>query len=133
MVAFPNDMNGFTGVFTKACEDANALMTGYIGAATKSAAATLQGVEDITRSVTDLMQESFARTIGASKTIMAAKSPQEAADTHAEFMKDSFDNIVASGSKLSEISLHTTKGAIDPLAQHANEAMGSVMKKAKAG
>jgi len=131
MSAFPNDMNDFSSSIAKACEDASALMTGYVNAATKANAAALQGFEDMTRNVTGFMQDSMTRAASACQTIMSAKSPQEAADTQAEFMKDCFDNLVASSSKISEISLHTAKGAIDPLTQHANDAMGAAMKKAQ--
>jgi phasin family protein len=132
MTAFPNDMNELTNSFSKACEDANAFITSYMGAATKSSAAAWQGFEAMARNMNEMIQDQVTRSVSISKTLMTAKSPQEAADTHAEYMKDCFDNLVAGGSKISEISLHTAKGAIDPLSQHANEAMGAIMKKAKA-
>ena len=132
MTAAANDAHDFSQHMIKACEDVNALMSSYIGAANKSNAATLQGIEDMTKNMSALLQETYNRSVSACKTILSAKSPQEAADTHTEFMKDCFDNLVAGGSKLSEISLRATKGAIDPLAQHANESMNTIMKKASA-
>ena len=131
MISPANDANDFTQTMMKACEDANAMMSSYVSATTKSSAAALQGFEDMTRNMSGFMQESMARSVSACKAMMSAKSPQEAADTHAEFLKDCFDGIVAGGSKISEISLRTAKGAIDPIAQHTNETVGAVMKKAK--
>jgi phasin family protein len=125
-------MNDFTHTMMKTCEDMSQMLSDYADAASRSSAAALQGFEEMTRNVGSLMHESVARSVSASKTIMNAKTAQEAADTQAEFLKDCFDSAVAGGSKISEISLHAVKGAIDPLSQHANEAMGAIMKKAKA-
>ena len=125
------DMNDFAHNLIKACEDMNAMMSSYLGAATRSSAASWQGLEDLAKNVGGFMNESLARSVSASKTIMSAKTPQEAADTHAEFLKDCFDGMVAGGGKLSEISLRAAKSAMEPLSQHTNEAMGAMMKKAK--
>ncbi len=133
MTAFPNDVNDFTANFTKACQDSNAWFNSYVSAATKSSAAAWQGFESLTRNVSELVQDTVAHSVDISKSLLSAKSPQEAADTHAEYMKDSFDRLISGGSKISEISLHAAKNAIDPLSQHANEAMGAMMKKAKVG
>jgi phasin family protein len=131
MMSPPNNMNDLTSSLTKACEEANALMASYVSAATRSNAAAWQGFEDMTRDMSSLMQETLARAVSACTTLASAKSPQEAADTHADFLKESFDRVVAGSSKISEISMRTAKSAIDPLAQHANDAMGTIMKKAK--
>jgi len=131
MISPLNGMTDLTTGLTKTCEEANAMMASYISAATKSSAAAWQGIEDLTRDMGSLVQESLARTVNACTALAAVKSPQEAADTHAGFLKDSFDSVIVGGTKISEISLRTAKSAIDPLAQHANDAMGAIMKKAK--
>jgi phasin family protein len=113
-----------------AYESAQALITNYVSAATKSHSAAWQGFEEISRNMHGMMQESMARTVGAAKMLSTAKTPQEVAETHTEFFRDMFDGIVATGGKLSEISLHAAKGALEPLSQHATEAMGTLMKKA---
>ena len=133
MTLFPKDVNELTSSLSKACEDASTMMASYASAAQKSNAALLQGISDMATNMNGMAQESFNRTVSVSKTILAAKTPQEAADTHAEFMKDCFDGLVAGSHKISELSLHLAKSAMDPLAAHANDAMGAVMKKAKAG
>jgi len=125
------NVNDLTRTFTKALEDMNTLMSSYVSAATKSNAAAWQGIEDLTRNMGGLVQDTVTRTISAYSTLASAKSPQEAAETHSDFLKDSFDSVIAGGSKLSEISMRTAQGAIEPLAQHTNETMGAVMKKAK--
>jgi phasin family protein len=131
MPALNNPANDLAFTLTKACEDMKTMTESYVSATAKSNAAAMQGVEDLTRNLGALTQETFTRMLAAFTTMASAKSPQEAAETHADFLKDSFDQLIAGGTKLSELSIRTTQSAIDPLAQHANDAMGNLMKKAK--
>jgi phasin family protein len=133
MTASAHIPHDFTNTLTKACEEMNNLTANFIGAATKSNAAAWQGLEDLARNMGGIMQESLTRSVHAYTAMTGVKSPQEAAETHADFLKDSFDSAMATSGKLSEISLRTAQSAIQPLTQHANEAMGAIMKKAKAG
>ncbi len=127
----PNGTNDIPGNVTKAFEDINAAVSNYVSAVTKSSAALWQGIEEITRSVGGLSQESFARAISAYSSLASAKSPQEAINTQTEFVKESFDNAVANSSKVSELSVRVAKDAISPLTQHANETISAVMNKVK--
>jgi phasin family protein len=116
---------------SKALEDVNAAVSNYISAVTKSTAALWQGYEEITRSITGLSQENFARCVNAYTSLASAKSPQEAIATQTEFVKESFDNAVANGSKVSELSVRVAKDTISPLTQNANEAISAVISKVK--
>ncbi len=129
MSASANIPHDFTNTLSQACEEMNALTANFIGAATKSNAAAWQGLEDLTRNMGGIMQETLARSANAYTAMAGVKSPQEAAETHADFLKESFDSAMATSGKLSEISLRAAQSAIQPLTQHANEAMGAIMKK----
>jgi phasin family protein len=127
----PPGFNEIPANVSKAFEDINAAVSNYVSAVTKSSAALWQGIEEITRSVGGLTQESLARVVSAYTTIAAAKTPQEAISTHTDFVKESFDNAVANSSKVSEISVRTAQETFSPLTQHANEAISAVINKAK--
>jgi len=124
-------MNDIPANVAKAFESINAAVSDYVGAVTKSSAALWQGIEEITRSVGGLSQETFARAVSAYTTLASAKTPQEALSMHTDFVKDSFDSAVANTSKVSEISVRVAKDAISPLTQHANEAISAAMDKVK--
>ncbi len=119
------------GNVAKAFEDINTAVSNYVSAVTKSTAALWQGIEEISRSVGGLSQENFTRCVSAYTSLASAKSPQEAMNTQAEFVKESFDNAVANSSKVSELSVRVAKDAISPLTQHANETISAVMSKVK--
>lgn len=131
MASAPNGMNEIPATVSKAFEDINTAFSSYISAVTKSSAALWQGIEEITRSVSGISQESMARAVSAYTTMAATKSPKEAIETQTDFVKDSFDGAIASGNKVSEISARVAQEAMAPLTQHANETIGSVMKKVK--
>ena len=124
--------NQMPEAFSKTFENINASVATYINAVNKSNTAMWQGVEEITRSLSGLSQESFARAVSAYSMLASAKSPQEALETHTDFVKESFDSCVASSSKVSEISVRTAQDALNPLTQHANDAIHTVMKKTRA-
>jgi len=100
--------------------------------AMKSAAVMTKGIEETTRSTSGMMQENMARAMTASKTIMGAKSLREMMDLQAEFMKESFDHLIATTSKLSELGARIAKEAMDPVAEHANASMSKIMAKTRA-
>ncbi|MDD3028658.1 MAG: phasin family protein [Alphaproteobacteria bacterium] len=131
MTTSTNGTNDIPGNVAKAFEDINAAVANYVSAVTKSSAALWQGIEEITRNVSGLSQENFARAINAYTSMASAKNPQDALTTQTEFVKESFDNAVANGSKVSELSARVAKDAMDPLTQHANETINSVLNRVK--
>ncbi len=126
----PNGID-ISGNLSKAFEDVNAAVSNYISAVTKSTAALWQGYEEISRSISGLSQENFARCVNAYTSLASAKSPQEAIAAQTEFVKESFDHAVTNGSKVSELSVRVAKDAIGPLTQNANETISNVMSKIK--
>jgi phasin family protein len=127
----PNGTNDIPGNVAKAFEDINAAFSNYVGAVTKSTATLWQGIEEITRSVSGLSQESFSRCVTAYTSLASAKTPQEAIAAQSEFVKESFENAVSNSSKVSEISARVAKDAMTPLTQQANDTISAVMNKVK--
>lgn len=127
----PPNFNEIPANVSKALESINAAVANYVSAVTKSSAALWQGIEEITRNVSGVSQENFARVVSAYTTLASAKTPQEAISTHSDFVKDSFDSAVSNSSKVSEISARVAKEAISPLAEHANETISSAINKVK--
>lgn len=66
------------------------------------------------------------------KTVAEAKSVRDVVAMQQDFMKDCVDLWMASATKLSEISARTAKDVVEPVAQHANDAMTRIMQKARA-
>ncbi len=131
MTTPPNGLNDIPENVAKAFENINSVISDYIAAVTKSNTVLWQGVEEIMRSVGGLSQESFARVVSAYNTLASAKTPQDVIGTQTDFVRDSIDNAVAGGNKVSELSIRVAKETIAPLTQHANETINAAMSKIK--
>ncbi|MDP9127828.1 MAG: phasin family protein [Pseudomonadota bacterium] len=118
--------------FMQACEHVSLITRDHLDAAVKSANVTLDGCHEINHNVHNFVQDSMAHVVNAGKTILSAKSPREAFDLHAEFVKQAFDNWIAGTGKLSEISARVTKEAVSPLAEQANHTISKIVQTAKA-
>jgi phasin family protein len=132
MPATIEQMDKATQGMMQAYEEINSMAKAFGEATMQSASAMTKGIDELARSASGIMQESVARTMNASKTMMAAKNPREIMDMQAEFMKDCFDCWMAGTGKISEISARVTQEVIDPVAQHANAAISKAMVKARA-
>lgn len=116
----------------QACEEAQVAAREHADAALRSATVALEGCGEINKNLTGLIQESVARAVSTGKTLAGAKSLQEAADIHADYVRESFDSWIAGTGRISEISARMTKDALDPLAERANSAFTKLAQRAKA-
>lgn len=131
--SFSNDQTEkATQNMAKAYENINDLAREHVDAAMKSASAMSRGMEEIARNANGLLQESFARSVSAGKTLMGAKDPREILNMQNEYLKDCFDCWVAGTGKISEISARMTQDVVKPMAEHANNAMSKITQKTRA-
>jgi len=125
------DNCGISGNASAVLEDVNAAVINYINAVAKSTVTLWNGIDEITRNVSGLSQESFSKAMNAYTEIAGMKSSQEIMAKQAAFAKEAFDDSVTNGNKVSELSMKVAKEAIEPLSKNANEAVSSVMNKIK--
>jgi hypothetical protein len=116
----------------KMYEEINAFARASVDANVKSMEAATKGWDESARSANHMMQENIARMMSISKTVAEAKSMREIVDMHQEFVKDCLDLWMAGAGKISEISARTAKDVIEPVAQHANNAISRIMQKTHA-
>ncbi len=132
MTTSPLQLEKVTEHMTKSFEEMNAFSREGLDLAIKSVATVTKGWDETTRSAATLVQESFARLMSANKSILGAKSPREAMEIHAESIKESIDHAIAGTGRITEISARVFKEAVEPIAQHANNAVSKIMEKARA-
>ena len=112
-------------------EELGTLAREQFDATIKSAAALTKGWDELARSTSGMMQESVARAVSASKTILGARSLREVTDLHNEMVKDMFDNWVASTGKISEISARVTQDAVAPISEQSSKTFHKIVQKVK--
>jgi hypothetical protein len=132
MLNTPEQLEKVTQNLSKSVEEMSLFAQKSWDVAMQSAAALTKGIDESSRHATMIAQESMDRLMSVGKTIMSAKSPREAMELHAEHVKQSFDHIVAGTGKLSEISVRVIKDVMEPVAQHTNDAVSTMMSKSRA-
>lgn len=115
-----------------AYEEIGSLARDHLDATIKSASAASKGWDELARSTNGIFQESLARVVSSSKTILGARSLREVADLQNEIVKDMFDSWVASANKISEISARVTQDVVAPITEHTNTAFHKIAQKVKA-
>jgi phasin family protein len=63
--------------------------------------------------------------------MMTAKSMPEAMNCHTEFMKECFDQFVATTGKMSEVAARTAQEAMSPIADQTNNSIAKFTQKIK--
>jgi phasin family protein len=112
-------------------EDASHMAREHMDAAIKAATVVGKGMEEIVRSTSNLIQESMTRGLEVGKTMMSAKSMPEAMNCHSEFMKECFDQFVATTGKMSEVAARTAQEAMSPIADQTNNSIAKFTQKIK--
>lgn len=102
-------------------EDLQSLGKDNVDAVVASTKIFSKGVEDLTRAMFDLAQNSVEQSVAAGQAFMKAKTFKEVTELQNDLAKKSFDQFVAEGTKISEMSIKVANDAAEPLASRVNE------------
>jgi phasin family protein len=126
-------MEKITQGLIQGCDELNASCSKSVDALVEATSAASKVCEEWSRNLGGLVQESVARAVDASKTMLAARNLQDVADTHSELVKTLFDSWLTGAGRLSQISARMTQEAFEPVMKHANDTMSEVARKAQQG
>lgn len=102
-------------------EDFQSMGKDNVDAMVQSSKILTKGMEDLTRAFFDLAQNSVEQSVAVSQAMLKAKTLKEVADMQNDLVKKSFDQFVAEGTKLSELSVKVANDAAEPLTSRMNE------------
>ena len=86
-----------------------------VEAVARAGAILAKGIEEMGQSVLALGQRHLESSLNLAKAAIGTTTLRQLVDLQAGYAKDSFDRLVAEGSKLQEISLKTADAALQPL------------------
>lgn len=107
-------------------EDIQAIGKDNVEAFVQSSKILTKGMEDLTKAFFDLAQNSMEQSVSASQAMMKAKSLKEVTELQNDLAKKSFDQFVAEGTKLSELSIKVANDAAEPLTSRVNEVVSKM-------
>jgi phasin family protein len=89
----------------------------------KSGTVVARGVQDLSKTLVVLAQETLEESVAATKALAGARTFQEAVDLSSSLVKSSLDKIVAEGSKITQLSSKVAEEAIAPLSVRVDVAV----------
>src|SRR5581483_8595965 len=101
--------------FMEACDQMNANCCKSVDVLVEATSVASKGCEEFSKKLGSLVQDSVARTVDTSKTMLTAKNLQQVAEIQAELMKGLFDSWMDGASRLSQISARVTQEALEPV------------------
>jgi len=131
MIEANENMEKMTQGMMQACDEINANCSKSVSAFVEATTAASKGCEEFSRNLGAMIQESLSRALSTGKTMMSTRSLEEFGKLQAEFAKEWFDQWVAGAGRLTEISARTTRQTLEPVAQHANDAVNKAVYKAQ--
>lgn len=114
----------------KSYEDAIQAAKATVDAFTKSGTILTQGLQDLSKAVISLTQQTVEETVSASQQLLTVKSLPELVEAQAALAKASFDKLVAEGTRLSDMSVKLIEQATAPITQQVNATVNKLVKHA---
>ncbi len=100
---------------------------GNLDAWMASTAATQKGVEAISARAVAYSKAALENHVAATKSLLAAKTVQEAVEKQTEYARSAFDEYVAELNKMSELMASFTKDALRPINERVS-AVSTIMQ-----
>ena len=101
-----------------------------VDAITATANIWSKGVEELNKAYFAFTQNSIETAVSASKAMMAVKTVNDAVELQSNLTRNSFDQLVAESTKLSELTYKVTNDTLAPIQSHLNESIEKLAKSA---
>lgn len=112
----------------KSSEEALAAAKENLDAVLKAGQLLSKGLQDLTKSVVVLTQETVEENLAAGKKLLAAKTLHEAVDVHSALAKAQIDRLVAEGTRLTEVSRKLFEEAVAPIQERIHSTVEKLSK-----
>lgn len=120
----------FVPTAVKGFDDLAAIGKGNVDAAIKAGQIAAKGFEALGKEVTACNKKAFETGVANTKALLGAKTFQEAIELQTGFVRGSFDEFVANGTKFSELSIKLAQETVEPLTAQANKVVSEFTKQA---
>ncbi len=110
----------------KAAEEVTAFSKGNVEAIVESTKITAKGLKSIGEDTMEFSRKSFEDATGVAKKYAAVKTPAELFQLHGDYVRSSFDMLVAQASKNSEAMVKLAGESFQPLSNRFAEAAAKI-------
>lgn len=89
-----------------------------------------EGIKDVNETVINSIQQSLQTAMSTGKAMMGVKNLRDLMELQTQFMRTSFDSIMADTTKISEIAVRCSSQAAEPISARVSEVVEKVSSRA---
>ena len=114
--------------YTKVYSDFSKLGQETLGVYLKAGGIFAKGAEDIGQAYFNYAKATAENSAEAAKAVLAAKTLNEVVDVQNGLAKETFDNFIVEGTKISELSLKVAHETFEPIKEQVQSSVEKAMK-----
>lgn len=112
-------------------EEAASFNSNNLDAAVQAVSVVAEGIKDVNQTVCNSIQQALQTAMSTGKAMMGVKSLRDLMEIQSEYIKSTFDTLMADSTKLSEIAVRCSSQAAEPLSARVTEVVEKVSKGVK--
>ncbi len=112
-------------------EEAASFNSNNLDAAVQAVSVVAEGIKDVNQTVCNSIQQALQTAMSTGKAMMGVKSLRDLMEIQSEYIKATFDTLMADSTKISEIAVRCSSQAAEPINARVTEVVEKVSKSAK--
>lgn len=102
-----------------------------LDAAVQAANCLAEGVKDVNQAIFNHIQQTLQMAMTTGKAMMGVKTLRDLMELQSEYVKSTFDTLMADTTKISEIAVRCSSEAVEPINARVTEVVEKVSSRAK--
>jgi len=112
-------------------QDAASFSRNNVDAAVQAVTVVAEGIKDVHETLFNSIQQSLQNAASTGKAMMGVKSLRDLMELQTEYVKSTFDTLMADGTKISEIAVRCSSQAAEPISARVSEVVEKVSNRTK--
>ncbi|MBY0428679.1 MAG: phasin family protein [Alphaproteobacteria bacterium] len=112
-------------------EEAASFNSNNLDAAVQAVNVVAEGIKDVNQTICNSIQQALQTAMSTGKAMMGVKNLRDLMEIQTEYLKATFDTVMADTTKISEIAVRCSSQAAEPISARVTEVVEKVSKVAK--
>ena len=112
-------------------EEAASFNSNNLDAAVQAVNVVAEGIKDVNQTICNSIQQSLQAAMSTGKAMMGVKNLRDLMEIQSQYIKATFDTVMADTTKISEIAVRCSSQAAEPISARVTEVVEKVSSRAK--
>ena len=112
-------------------EEAASFNSNNLDAAVQAVNVVAEGIKDVNQTICNSIQQALQTAMSTGKAMMGVKNLRDLMEIQTNYIKSSFDTVMADTTKISEIAVRCSSQAAEPISARVTEVVEKVSKVTK--